>query len=132
MSGRDAPGPVRKYALAGRVATMDARNTVLERGVVYVEAPRVVAVLEAAAPRPPGFAGAPIMETGGTIYPGLIELHNHLAYDILPPWDVPARYGNRDEWGRIAEYHARVTVPMKAVGGDAQLMPPVARYGFPK
>ena len=49
MGGHDAPGPVRRYALAGRVATLDSRNTVIDRGVVYVEAPRIVAVLDAAA-----------------------------------------------------------------------------------
>jgi hypothetical protein len=40
-----------------------------------------------------------VVQTGGSIYPGLIELHNHLAYDALPLWQVPERYDNRDDWG---------------------------------
>ncbi len=28
----------------------------------------------------------------GTIYPGLIELHNHITYNILKLWNVPVRF----------------------------------------
>ena len=77
-----------RYALDGRVVTMDASGTVLRRGVVYIDGGRIVAVTDADAPRPDGFAGEPLVRTGGTIYPGLIELHNHLSYNILSLWQV--------------------------------------------
>ena len=32
---------------------------------------------------------------GDFLFPGLIELHNHLSYDALPLWDVPKRFSNR-------------------------------------
>ena len=38
-------------------------------------------------PRPPAASStSPCLDTAGTIYPGLIELHNHLPYDVLQLW----------------------------------------------
>src|SRR5689334_13091699 len=87
-----------KYALEGRVVTMDAAGTDLARARVYVDGGVIIAVADPAAPVPAGFDAAPIVRVGGTIYPGLIELHNHLSYDILPMWPVPATFTNRDQW----------------------------------
>jgi hypothetical protein len=44
---------------------------------------------------PTELAGAPQVETSGTLYPGLIELHNHPAYNEIPLWDPPQKYTNR-------------------------------------
>ena len=33
---------------------------------------------------PAGFDGIGPVDTGGTLFPGLIELHNHLSYNALP------------------------------------------------
>jgi 5-methylthioadenosine/S-adenosylhomocysteine deaminase len=80
-----------KFILQGRVVTMDAQSTVLPNGLIYVDGNVIVAVAEHGAPAPPGFAGAVSIKTGGTILPGLIELHNHLSYDCLPMWKVPTK-----------------------------------------
>jgi hypothetical protein len=49
-------------------------------------------------------AGATIIDTGGIIYPGLIDGHNHVAYNWLPEWRAPMRYSNRYQWQRAAAY----------------------------
>ena len=67
-----------KFALEGRVVTMDAPRTVLERGVVYVDSGAIAAVQPENAPAPPRFEDVAVIHSRGTIYPGLIELHNHL------------------------------------------------------
>ena len=87
---RTHPRAVTRYALEGRVVTMDASYAVLERGVVYVEGNKIAAVVFTGAPPPPGFEGISAVGTRGTIYPGLIDLHNHVSYDALSLWDVPA------------------------------------------
>ena len=102
-----------RYILTGRVVTMDANCSVLESGLLCLEAGRIVAVQDAGAPLPAGFTGAPLIHTGGTIYPGLIELHNHLSYNILPIWQVPQRFTNRDRWSNHEEKRARVSGPMQ-------------------
>jgi cytosine/adenosine deaminase-related metal-dependent hydrolase len=121
------PPTTRRWALAGRVVTMDAKATVHERGVVYVERGSIAAVVPQGTV-PDGLEDVTPLETGGTIFPGLIELHNHISYNALQLWDVPERYTNRDTWGNSAEYHRLVTAPMKTIGEEARLLPALARY----
>jgi cytosine/adenosine deaminase-related metal-dependent hydrolase len=122
----DGPGSV---VLDGRVVTMDDDLGVLDQGRVYLTGPRLVAVQPADAPPPAGFEDVPVVRTGGTIYPGLIELHNHLPYDVLPLWDVPRRYGNRGQWGSSnPDYRARVSGPMGVLGSVAGYIEAVVRY----
>ena len=116
-----------KTILSGRVVTMDARDTVHPQGAVYLDGNTIVAVKPARAAAPPGFASVKPVATDGTIYPGLIELHNHLAYNALPLWDVPAKYTNRDQWGRIADYRKLVSGPMQVLG-HSDAMPALIRY----
>src|SRR5690348_9266649 len=91
----DVSAPI---ALTGRIVTMDDHASVIDRGVVYARDGAIAAVLPSSAPAPDGFAGVPRTPTRGTIYPGLIELHNHLPYDVLSLWQVPKQFGNRDQW----------------------------------
>jgi hypothetical protein len=117
-----------RYALEGKVVTMDDAYTVLDRGVVYVEAGKIVAVEPSGAPAPPGFASAPLIRTGGTIYPGLIELHNHLSYDILPLWLVPKQFKRREQWRGHPDKRKLITGPMKVLGKTAGYVPAIVRY----
>ncbi|MEU0414483.1 amidohydrolase family protein [Streptomyces griseorubiginosus] len=119
-----------RYALRGRLVTLDASNTVLDDGVLYVRGLRIEAVLPADAPTPPGFETVVPVASGGTVYPGLIELHNHLPYDVLPLWAVPKKYGNRSQWGgsKNPAYKTLVTGPMRVLGEDPHFMPAVVRY----
>ncbi|MFD3525010.1 amidohydrolase family protein [Streptomyces sp. NPDC058653] len=127
--GNDGP-TTHRFALRGRVVTLDESDTVLDDGVVYVGGRSIDAVLPAGAPAPRGFEDVAPVVTGGTVYPGLIELHNHLPYDVLPLWNVPKRYGNRSQWGGSGNpaYRTLVTGPMRVLGEDPDLMPAVVRY----
>ncbi|MFI6693960.1 amidohydrolase family protein [Streptomyces sp. NPDC050433] len=102
----------------------------LDDGVLYVSGRSIDAVLPAGAPAPPGFGHVTPVVTAGTVYPGLIELHNHLPYDVLPLWNVPKKYGNRSQWGGSGNpaYRTLVTGPMRVLGEDPKLMPAVVRY----
>ena len=123
----DPPGGP-KIALAGRVVTMDADFTVRPRGVVYIDRGSIVTVRDARLPAPPGFESTPVIPTGGTIFPGLIELHNHLSYNILQLWNVPRRFTNRGQWGSVPEYRRLVGRPMKVLGSSADVVPALVRY----
>ena len=107
---------------------MDDHFTVLDRGVVYVDQGRVEWVLPRSAEPPQGFEDVKPVAMGGTIFPGLIELHNHLAYNALRLWDVPKRFTNRDAWGRVDDYRRLVSGPMQVLGPDPELMPAVVRW----
>lgn len=42
--------------------------------------------------------GADVVCTGGVISAGLIDAHNHLQYNSLPPWQVGPEFEDRYEW----------------------------------
>ncbi|MFG2146305.1 amidohydrolase family protein [Streptomyces sp. NPDC048696] len=119
-----------RFALRGRIVTLDEPGTVLDDGILYVTGQLIEDIRPATAPAPPGFDQVKVVDTGGSVYPGLIELHNHLPYDVLPLWLVPKKYGNRSQWGGSGNpaYHRLVTGPMTALGEDPLLMPAVVRY----
>ena len=84
-----------KYVLEGKVVTMGPQGTVA-RGAIYIDAGEIRAVQSSRKAPPAGFEDAPRISTGDTIYPGLIELHNHLSYNAMPlwddaPWENPAK-----------------------------------------
>ncbi len=122
------PATSPKWALRGRIVTMDSNATVLADGVVWIADAAIAAITEAAAAAPAGFEGVAPLDTAGTVLPGLIELHNHTAYNVLPLWQVPQRYPNRDTWGNSAQYHQLVTAPMKTIGEATELLPALVRY----
>jgi hypothetical protein len=117
-----------KWALAGRIVTMDSRSTVVMDGAVWIADSAIAAITQSGDPVPDGFQGVAPVPTGGTVLPGLIELHNHVAYNLLPLWHVPQKYTNRDTWGNSPEYHQLVTAPMKTIGEATDLLPALVRY----
>jgi len=119
-----------KYVLKGRVATMDAAFTVFPAGAVYIDGQSIVAVQDSAAPPPAGFAGATALSSAGIIFPGLIELHNHLSYNALPMWAVPHKFPDRSRWQDNADYKRRVTGPMGTIARstDPHLLASLVRY----
>lgn len=116
------------FALAGRVVTMDDGKHVLDDGVVYVSKGSIVAVQKAGQAAPEGFEGLKALKTKGTIYPGLIDLHDHLSYNALQLWDVPKKYTNRDQWAKGDTYRKLVTGPMKVLAHTPKYVPAVVRY----
>jgi 5-methylthioadenosine/S-adenosylhomocysteine deaminase len=125
-----SPGSDMPFALSGRVVTMNAAGVVLDHGAVYGRAGSIVAVLPASDKPPPGFEKVPRVATRGTLFPGLIELHNHLPYDVLGLWQVPKLYENRDQWSGTStpDYHRLITGPMAVLGADPALVAAVVRY----
>jgi 5-methylthioadenosine/S-adenosylhomocysteine deaminase len=124
-----------RQALAGRVVTMDDAFTVRSDGVVYLDQGRIVAVQARAQPAPDGFLGIEVVETGGTLFPGLIELHNHLSYNALPLWaPVPKRFEHRGQWPDHRDYRPLISGPMTVIGeyrdahGQSALLPALVRY----
>jgi len=124
-----------KRALAGRVVAMDDAFTVTEDGVVYIERGAIVAVQVRKAPPPAGFEAVTPLATGGTIFPGLIERHNHLSYNALPLWaPVPKLFQHRGQWPDHPDYRKLISGPMTVVGqyrdarGKAALPAPLVRY----
>lgn len=122
------------YALAGRVVTMMPDLRVLQKARVYIKTGRIVAVVPEGQAPPAQFVGAPVVQTQGTIYPGLIELHNHLAYNALPPLDLTQRYSNRAQWRGQSFYRKNVSGPASVLGAtrSPDLLAALTRYAEAK
>jgi len=117
-----------RLALIGRIVTMNDAFAVVSRGTVYLDGDTIAAVQDAAQAAPLDFSAVVPIDTGGTIYPGLIELHNHLSYNALQLWSVPQLYGDRSQWAGTAQYQQLITTPMKVLGTSPGLTPAVVRY----
>lgn len=98
-------GAADRYVVRGRIVTP---VTVLARGEVLVSGDRITCVA-ADCSAMMGYAGATIVETAGMIYPGLLDTHNHPAYNWLPPWTPPRLYGNHSQWQGATAYSTFVT-----------------------
>ena len=77
------------YVLRGRVATMAKPGEHLDGAQVAISGGRIAHVVKQGDQLPAAFAGAPVVDTKGTIYPGLIDLHNHFVYNVRPLWPLP-------------------------------------------
>ena len=108
------------YILKGRVVPMTGEGNVIENGNVMIEEAMIVAVWADGEIPPINTENVSIYDTDGTIYPGLIDLHNHMHYNHIPLWDFQVHlsdsqkseeggYTNRYQWGNNYDYGPSIT-----------------------
>ena len=90
---------------------MVAPDGVIEDGAVGISGQKIewVGPWEA---QPPG---THVVETQGTIYPGLIDLHNHLTWNVFPRWRAGRLFPNRYEWQQFPPYLKALADPQQAL-----------------
>jgi len=92
------------YVLRGTLVTPDE---VIENGLLVVSEGRISEVgANASVPE-----GVEVIDTGGFIYPGLIDLHNHLTWNAHPRWSPPQLFRNRYEWQATDSYSIWLSSP---------------------
>lgn len=113
--------------IRGTIVTMDDTKTVVE-GALYVKDGVVADILPANARCPDG--AIEIDTHGGFVFPGLMNLHNHVAYNFLPLYPSPAKYTNRDQWPKGKSYEALVNNPknLLTMPGHWDLQTEVLKY----
>jgi 5-methylthioadenosine/S-adenosylhomocysteine deaminase len=104
-------GPVRADDLAFGGAIV-APGELLKHGWIWIHDGRIVKVTE---DRPRGDKVRAV-ETGGVIFPGFVDLHNHPMYSVFPHWKAPRPFANRYEWRDLQDYKDRIGTP----GGELQ------------
>jgi 5-methylthioadenosine/S-adenosylhomocysteine deaminase len=107
-----------KYALRGTVVTPE---TVIANGIVVVDGNTIVDVTTTE----PG--GMTVIDTGGVIFPGLIDLHNHVTWNAFPRWRAKKAVTARYDWLADPDYLAVLNNPHR----DVQSTNPcdLERYG---
>jgi cytosine/adenosine deaminase-related metal-dependent hydrolase len=110
------PAPL---VVTGHLVTFDESRPEISDGALYVDRDGViVAVAPAADAPPPGFQAANRVETDAVVYPGLIDLHNHIAYNCLGLWIAPDRsqpWTARSQWPLDPDYLPSITLPVNAL-----------------
>jgi 5-methylthioadenosine/S-adenosylhomocysteine deaminase len=110
-----ASSPAPPVLLEGTVVTMNAARDVIHNGRVLVRDGRIAAVWQGGA-TPDGVDLSDVVRAPlgqhAYIYPGLINLHDHPFFDVLPIWQAPSShrqpsvgrpsgtepYANRYQW----------------------------------
>jgi len=65
--------------------------------------------------RPQNISELKVIDTKSLIAPGLIDLHGHLKYNVLPLWGAAkSQFFNRFEWRKWSQYKNSVSFNMKA------------------
>ena len=98
------------YVLSGTVVTMESESSVLLNGHVLVVEGLISAVWSEGQTMPTAAEGIEQIETGGIIYPGLLDVHNHPHYNAIPIWDHGTDgWDNRYEWRTENAYKNAIT-----------------------
>ncbi len=99
-----------------RVTVVTPRK-VIDSAAVAIKGNRIAAVTDG--------AGSPnAIAIDGVMFPGLIDIHNHLTWNVLPNWQPPRLYSSRYEWQEAPEYALNLSGPynaMIAAGGGCDM-----------
>jgi 5-methylthioadenosine/S-adenosylhomocysteine deaminase len=84
-------------------------DKVISKGWVIIKNDRIDSIVDKV---PVG----PVVETGGIIFPGFVDLHNHPMYNIFKRWTQNNKFNNRYEWRDLQKYKDLLGTP----GGELQ------------
>jgi cytosine/adenosine deaminase-related metal-dependent hydrolase len=100
-----APGPEAspRFALRGTVVTPEGA---IPDATVLVSGERIEDAGSLTVPQ-----GVPVIDTEGIIFPGLIDLHNHVTWNVFPRWSSGLKFPNRYEWQILPAYLAALANP---------------------
>jgi hypothetical protein len=87
-------------------------------------------VLHSGDAMPPDAVGAVSVDTGGLIFPGLMNIHDHITYNTLPRWDVPGLMQDVSDWTSLDDYQRNVRYPQTILTDSNYyaLLPEVGKY----
>jgi hypothetical protein len=127
----------RRYVLRGTVVTMDETLALADRvfpGALFIQGNRILDVLHAGDPLPAYADGATVIQTGAMIFPGLMNIHDHISFNTLPAWDVPGLMQDVSDWTSLDSYRTNVRYPNSILTDSPYygLLPEVGKYAEAK
>lgn len=94
----------RAIVLRGTILTPDGA---IKHGYVGIVDGRIVSVSE----NDPAIPQALSINTYGIIAPGLVDIHNHVPWNVMPRWQPGRVFNNRYEWRGDSEYRQAIPDP---------------------
>jgi len=107
-----------KYVLKGIIVTFNHKREVIRDGYLVVDGERIIYVSSPHEELSMDFNDLTIIETEGYIYPGLIDLHNHLPYNFLDLWPITKKFEDRYQWPRLSKYKTEISAPTKLLANS--------------
>jgi 5-methylthioadenosine/S-adenosylhomocysteine deaminase len=113
--------PQQSFTLQGTIVTP---SQVLSDGSISISGSQIEDVAASqAGPQGPAIA------TDSFIFPGLIDLHDHITWNILPRWRPNQLFKNRYEWQQTDAYSIALSQPHYAISSDHELACDADRFG---
>lgn len=127
----------RRYLLRGTLVTMDDTLPAADRvfaGALYVQGNRILEVLHDGDPLPSYASGAVAIDAHALIFPGLMNIHDHIVFNTIPHWDVPGLMQDVSDWTSLDEYRTHVRYPNDILtdGSYYGLLPEVGKFAEAK
>ncbi len=108
--------PETGLVLVGKVVTMNDAGDVLPHARVWLAGGKIMAIARDGEALPDAAKDAPVVDSKGVIYPGIIDLHNHPEYAIYPLLPIQRKYKDRYEWRWYDDvYNKRITFPQEVL-----------------
>ncbi|MCA8924236.1 MAG: amidohydrolase family protein [Planctomycetes bacterium] len=106
--------PKSVVAIEGRFVTLEPEGSAREvfEGTLLIRDGRIESLLAKGAALPDGCL---VVKTEGFVYPGLINLHDHMTYNFLSLYDLPEHAENSHDWPQGDAYLGKVNNPRVAV-----------------
>ena len=104
--------------------TLVTPGQILSDGVLTIEGNKIADISA-------GNADATIssIQTDSYIFPGLIDLHDHITWNALPRWKAGQLFMNRYEWQQTTAYSIALEQPHSAITANHELACDADRFG---
>jgi cytosine/adenosine deaminase-related metal-dependent hydrolase len=118
-ASNSAPLLDKPLVVTGHMVTFDPPGAEIADGALYIDRSGIIQAVQHRTDTPPsGFDQAARADTNGLVYPGLMDTHNHIAYNCLPLWIAPDRtapWTSREQWPNDPDYKPSVSLPANAL-----------------
>lgn len=99
--------PAEATALRGCILTP---TEAIEKGYLVIGAGREIQAIQKSKPE-----GVKVLDTGGVILPGMIDLHGHPEFNVFAAWEPPKQFANRYSWRGSPLYKQLVRDPQNKI-----------------
>ncbi len=86
--------------------TLVTPGDIVEDGLVTISGSQIADVNASFGHPPPG-----AIDTDALIFPGLIDLHDHITWNFLPRWKPGELFNNRYDWQQMTAYKIALDDP---------------------
>jgi 5-methylthioadenosine/S-adenosylhomocysteine deaminase len=101
-----------EYILKGDIVTLDRNKNILKDSCIVIIG-GTIKYVGSSDKLPTNYSHLTKIDVNGFVYPGLIDLHNHIPYNFLKLWPISKPFLDRYQWPRLERYKSEINLPTK-------------------